>query len=57
MSKDFDRAINNCDTVREVFELVDRFYNIDEKLTVVQKVALQVGIKKSIKILSLKEKF
>lgn len=42
----FEQEIKNCNTMKQVLIVVEKYYNLDKPLGIATKIIVQVGIKK-----------
>ena len=46
----FEQDIKNCNTMKEILVVVEKYYNLDKPLGIATKIIVQVGIKKILTI-------
>lgn len=51
-----ENELKNCATMNEIFAVVNKYYNLDEKLGIASKVVVTNGIKTVLNIVKAKKK-
>ena len=52
----FERDIKQCNTMKEILVVVERYYNLEKPLGIATKIIVQVGIKKILNVIKAEPK-
>ena len=48
----FNEKLQNCKSIKEVFDTVNEYYATDDQLPMIQRMMIQTGIKQAIKTIN-----
>ena len=52
----FDQDIKQCNNMKQILFVVEKYYNLDKPLGIATKIIVQVGIKKILTVIKAEEK-
>jgi hypothetical protein len=52
----FEQDIKQCNTMKQILVVVEKYYNLDKPLGIATKIIVQVGIKKILTVIKAEEK-